>query len=310
MRVATLVIALLSAASMVLPPSTLAVRRGKTWHVWWSATSAPTHWLPSDTARLGAIQWRAGEGGVEWTELVFAGSGEAWRTRVVVARIDPRRIALRLYTAFTRDHTPAWTVERVRDDAIAVNAGQFLHSMPWGRVVLDGSEWLGAGFGPLSSTVAIDSSGTVRIAHSGASIAHVAYAFQSYPTLVRDGNVPTELQSPSAGVDLSHRDARAAIGVAADGRVIIALTRFDALGSTLGFTPFGLTTPEMAAVMGALGARDAVMLDGGISGQMAIRDAAGVVHSWRGARSVPLALVGRPRLAISISLNTSAAPRR
>jgi exopolysaccharide biosynthesis protein len=36
--------------------------------------------------------------------------------------------------------------------------------------------------------------------------------------------------------------------------------------------PFGLTTPEVAAVMGALGARRAVLLDGGISSQLLIRE--------------------------------------
>jgi hypothetical protein len=51
----------------------------------------------------------------------------------------------------------------------------------------------------------------------------------------------------------------------------------------------------MAAVMGVLGARDAVMLDGGISGQLLLRDANGTSHAWRGSRNVPLALVGTPR---------------
>src|SRR5581483_6067345 len=97
------------------------------------------------------------------------------------------------------------------------------------------------------------------------------------------------------GLDLEHRDARAAVGVAPDGQLIVALTRFDALGSTLGFIPFGLTTPEMTAVMGALGARDAVMLDGGISGQMLVGAAGPSRHAWRGVRAVPLALVGTPR---------------
>ena len=45
----------------------------------------------------------------------------------------------------------------------------------------------------------------------------------------------------------------------------------------------------------ALGARDAVMLDGGISGQLLLRDANGASHGWRGSRNVPLALVGAPR---------------
>jgi hypothetical protein len=51
----------------------------------------------------------------------------------------------------------------------------------------------------------------------------------------------------------------------------------------------------MAAVMGALGCRDAVLLDGGVSGQMLTRDTAGEVRRWRGLRRVPLGLVVTPR---------------
>jgi exopolysaccharide biosynthesis protein len=120
-------------------------------------------------------------------------------------------------------------------------------------------------------------------------------AFQSYPTLLTDdGTVPRQLRAPGAGVDLHHRDARLAIGQTRDGALLVALTRFDAGGSALDFLPFGFTTPEMAAVMGALGARDAVMLDGGISGQMRIGTGADVVQ-WNGLRDVPLALIAVPR---------------
>jgi hypothetical protein len=52
----------------------------------------------------------------------------------------------------------------------------------------------------------------------------------------------------------------------------------------------------MAAVMGALGARDAVMLDGGISAQLLLRERpGGHVHRWPGLRKVPLALLVRAR---------------
>jgi exopolysaccharide biosynthesis protein len=50
----------------------------------------------------------------------------------------------------------------------------------------------------------------------------------------------------------------------------------------------------MAAIMGGLGARNAVLLDGGISSQLLIRDSR-TVHRWRGLRSVPLGLVVLPR---------------
>ncbi|MFL5493798.1 MAG: hypothetical protein ACJ8DC_05355 [Gemmatimonadales bacterium] len=51
----------------------------------------------------------------------------------------------------------------------------------------------------------------------------------------------------------------------------------------------------MAAVMGALGCRQALLLDGGISGQLLVRDSAGTARLWPGIRSVPLGLVGRSR---------------
>ncbi len=98
------------------------------------------------------------------------------------------------------------------------------------------------------------------------------------------------------GVDLSHRDARLALGVQRDGRLLIAMTRFEGLGGILANLPVGLTTPEMAAVMGALGARTAVLLDGGISCQLLIRDP-GETHRWPGWRRVALGLVAVPRPA-------------
>jgi exopolysaccharide biosynthesis protein len=128
-------------------------------------------------------------------------------------------------------------------------------------------------------------------------------AFQSYPMLLTDGVVPEPLRTPSSGVDLTHRDTRLALGTLADGRVVVALTRFDALGPALGRIPFGLTTPEMAAVMGALGCRQALMLDGGISGQLMLRHGDGTVRSWPGTRSVPLGLTARPRQSRPLSPN-------
>ena len=132
--------------------------------------------------------------------------------------------------------------------------------------------------------------------------AGVRWAFQSYPTLLNAGSVPHQLREAGCGVDVAHRDARLALGLDGEGRLLIAMTRFDAIGSAFDRVPFGLTTPEMAAVMGALGAVDAVLLDGGISAQLLVRDAAGNAHRWPGVRNVPLALVAhqRPRAAPTV----------
>jgi len=96
-------------------------------------------------------------------------------------------------------------------------------------------------------------------------------------------------------VDLDHRDARLALGLDRGGRLLIAITRFEGLGGALSSLPFGLTTPEMAALMGALGCRRAMLLDGGISSQLRLRLPDGETRVWRGIRRVPLGLVVLPR---------------
>jgi len=52
---------------------------------------------------------------------------------------------------------------------------------------------------------------------------------------------------------------------------------------------------ETAALMGALGCRRAVLLDGGISGQLLVRGRGAEAQTWRGLRKVPLGLIAVPR---------------
>jgi hypothetical protein len=119
----------------------------------------------------------------------------------------------------------------------------------------------------------------------------VQEGFQSYPALLTgDGDVPPALLTPGSGVDLIHRDGRLAFGLLRDGRVLIALTRFEGLGGVLEVVPFGFTTPEMAAIMGALGSARAVLLDGGISGQLMLMDQ-GHRRQWAGLRPVAAGLL-------------------
>jgi exopolysaccharide biosynthesis protein len=213
-------------------------------------------------------------------------------------RIDPARHRFVLQLGQGRNFAPVWSVESAGDSAlVAVNAGQFGRMLPWGWLVIDGRDLAAPGSGPLGMAVVFDSSGAVRFvaADSIASArtrGHIASAFQSYPALLTgDGDIPTLLRSPSPNIDLSHRDSRVAIGELRDGRVLIAATRFNALGDAAAKVPFGLTIPEMAALMGALGCRRAVSLDGGISGQLAVRDVDGTWRKWTAWRRVPLGLL-------------------
>ena len=283
-----------------LPESRLRVRaaEGRHWIEWWSSDRAPVDWTSAQSVMsfAHALRWSAQQPGIELAEVTLGGAGEALRTGIVAVRLDTARVRLALAASFDHNGAPAWRASGAPASAVAaVNAGQFLDRSPWGWVMLDGRQFLPPGSGPLVTTIAVDSSGTVHFAHAGARPARARWAFQSYPTLLAGGRVPAALQSESGSLDVSHRDGRAAIGQLADGRIVIAMTRFHAMGERLGFIPFGLTTPEMAAVMGALGARDAVMLDGGISAQLLVADARGKRRVWPGIRPVPLGLVIHPR---------------
>jgi Phosphodiester glycosidase len=276
--------------------ATLAVREGGRWITWWRENAAPVRWDGrGPLARR--VAWRAGATGIEWGELQLRGASEAWRTRLVLVRMDPRQVALALDPAFSEDRR--WTVNDAgAEAAVAFAAGQFRETLPWGWVRTGGREILGPQYAPLAGAVVVDSNGTVRvIAPDSVAAEHrrgtAREAFQSYPMLLENGAVPAPLREAGRGVNIGHRDARLALCTLADGRVVVALTRFDALGEALGRIPFGLTSAEMAAVMGALGCRQALLLDGGISGQLRLREADGSVRSWPGTRSVPLGLVGR-----------------
>ena len=288
------------AQSSPLPSSALSYldSRGH-WREFWNAAAPPVSW--TKTPLGSAAAWQKGAAELQWAEISLRGSGEAWRTRLVVARANPSRVRMRLDTAFSHAREAAWTLAKVDPKAIlAINAGQFEATMPWGIVVLDGRRWLPAQSGPLAAVFGQDSSGTLRwmigaAATSSPSVAGLRWAFESYPVVVADDTVPAMLRSSGAPLDVAHRDARAGLCTTKDGTLLLAITRFDVAGASLSRIPFGLTVPEMAGVMGALGCRNAMLLDGGISARLRIRDSRGVAHDWEGLRSVPMGLVMFPR---------------
>jgi hypothetical protein len=282
-------------------PAALAVWEAGAWRTFWRPDRAPERWAAADSAILRSLDWKRLASGLEWTSLRLACGAPVWRARLIIARLDPREVRLSLEFDLSRaDLRPAWSIEKAPGDAVlAVNAGQFGTAMPWGWVVVDGRRLLSPAHGPLASAIAFDDSGRVLWAHGDTLVVPaVVAAFQSYPTLLAgDGVVPPALRTAAAGVNLTHRDARLALGETRDGRLLIVMTRFDAIGEVAEFIPLGPTTPEMAAIMGALGASDAVMLDGGISAQLLLRDPARKAPlEWRGMRKVPLGLIARSRV--------------
>jgi hypothetical protein len=264
----------------------------------WRASKAPTVWTDADARLAREVNWRAGQAGIEWAELPIAGRGEARALKLVMARIDPAVASLHLVWGGSGDR-PSWSVAQAGDAALAINAGMFVDRMPWGWVVTDGWERLAPGQGPLSSALIGLRDGRL-IWVDGDDVSawrgrDVAFAFQSYPTLLTaDGRVPVQLQEPGS-INLTHRDGRLALGLDRAGRVLVVMTRFDTAIPAVERLPLGLSVPEMAAVMGSLGARQAMLLDGGISAQLALRDASGAIKDWKGIRTVPLGLVAQSR---------------
>lgn len=292
---------LLAAALAAVAPGgpALAVRTADGWSTWWHADAAPARWSGEHPSVAGGVTWRAASPGIEWSELELSGSGEAYRVRVVLVRFDPRMLSFRLVLPPKRDvWAGRWSVEEAPEEAVlALNAGQFTAG-PWGWLVRDGVEQAPPGSGPLAPAVVLGDDGTMRLVPPDSLTvpqARAHLAFQSYPTLLEgDGDVPLALREAGRGVDLTHRDSRLAMGELRDGRMLIAMTRFDGLGGALDLLPFGFTAPEMVAIMGALGCRRAVLLDGGISSQLRLRDGA-ATRTWPGLRKVALGLVAVER---------------
>jgi hypothetical protein len=258
-------------------------------------SAAAPAWSPD----AGRLEWHRGAAGLDRAIFEVAGGGEGWRTRIVAVRIDPAQFHFRLRGRL-RGVEPAWSVDRAPEAAaLAFNAGQFNGITPWGWVVMEGEEIRPPGRGPLSVAISWDHEGRVRwlspeqIDRSRGAGA-IVQAFQSYPMLLdARGEVPRQIREPGLGVDIDHRDARLAIGALADGRLVVAITRFNGLGPISPALPLGLNLSEMAEVMRRLGCIRAVSLDGGVSAQLMTKEN-GLRRVWHGWRAVPLGLVAEP----------------
>lgn len=283
--------------------------QGKSESLWrtWSYTLcigllgvAPAYGQISFDQAPADLGWDTLQPGLAVAELTTRAGRVGFDVRVVVARIDPKRFRFELVQK-TRANgmTGAWNVGAAPPHAaLAFNAGQFKETGPWGWLLLRGEERRNPGIGPLSIGIAFDTSGALRwIPYQQLERARrdrsLVYAFQSYPVLIYDSVVPRRAHR---GIDRTHRDARLILAEDSRGQLLVVLTRYDALGDLTARVPIGLTLPESVTLMRALGARHAVMLDGGVSAQMVARNALGASRVWKGLRDVPLALIALPRV--------------
>ena len=115
----------------------LAVRVPGGWETWWQADAAPSAWRAALPAVTDRVVWKQASPGVEWGELSLSGDGEAFRVRVIVARLDPSLLRFELVKPVDgKVFAGRWSVDEAADDAVfAVNAGQFT-DQPWGWVLV------------------------------------------------------------------------------------------------------------------------------------------------------------------------------
>jgi exopolysaccharide biosynthesis protein len=247
------------------------------------------------------VHWHVVRPGVWKSEMAMAADGPLSVVRAIAIRIDPAR---QRFDLASRDDGTRWTIDDLAPHSVvAFNAGQFQGAWPWGWIVQDGAEEQEPGAGTLAMSFVVDSSGKVALLTPDElprMRGHVRLALQSYPALlVGEGKMPRELTAAGLGVDLDHRDSRLALGILEDSSVVVVITRLSALGGPGETFPYGPTVPEMAAYMRSIGCRRAMLLDGGLSSQLAFRDADGQVKRWKNWRAVPLGMVVTPKLVRS-----------
>lgn len=247
-----------------------------------------------------ALRWEGdARTGLRWSRWRVALGARGVAVTMVVAEIDPSRIALALEIAREGNALAPWSIDATPDSArVAFNAGQFTDAGPWGWVVHRGREWQAPASGAYAGAFVIDSVGRAAVLSAQAIPAERARgvwreALQSYPTVLANGRATAALCSTNR-IDSTHRDIRLAIGTRADGRVLVVLSRYAGAGAIGERMPIGPTTGEMAEALRQLGVRDALMLDGGLSAQLLVRDGARM-ERWDGLRRVPLALLGVQR---------------
>lgn len=256
--------------------------------------------LPPAVVLGAAALWQAVQPGIWLHEAPMSSQGALAPVEVIAVRLDPQLVEFSLDTSARGQARGAWTIDRLPPTGVlAVNAGQFAGDTPWGWLVLDGLETQPPGAGSTAMAFVVSQDGAVALLDPGeipAARRSARYAFQSYPALILGGGkVPWELQAPGRGVDLAHRDSRLALGVLPDHTVVVAITRFSGLGAAGATLPWGPTVVEMADFMRSLGCVRSVLLDGGISSQLALRAMDGSLRRWTNWRTVPLGLIVTPR---------------
>ncbi len=249
------------------------------------ATSLETRlaWDGSDAFLVPAIAWRELAPGFVLGELDLRRAPNPQVVSIVVARIDPRRWALRVLAGDGFPPMGVADLARAGGAPFAVNGPFFSTTGPLGLVVVDGQERHQA-LSVWTSHFLVDGPGeSVRIAFERPT-APVDQAFQGFPAIMKAGESYRYMRWGGRGFDVWSVDRRTAACVDREGWIDFVVTR------TL---TNGVAFHELTTLLGGLGCVDAMGFDGGTSTGLFL-DVGGVREEVPNLKPIPVALGAYP----------------
>ena len=222
-------------------------------------------WVSLTPQQASAQSWGAGRGflvvewetlvpGLQWAELPLKHAPNPIGFSAFLLRVDPAQHTLRLGSlkAFHRGSVEEIATENGMN--IAINAGYFSEEGPVGLLKMKGKA---QGTRNRWAAHLLLSPSDVRILNQKNVDTSSAYeAMQGFPAIMSGGRTYGYMRHGGRGFDVLKVERRSAICVGEDGWMFWLAT--DTVAS-------GLSLNELASLLGGLGCRDAMGLDGGTS---------------------------------------------
>lgn len=235
-----------------------------TWNPFDGAAIRRLTWTRDDAFLADAVKWEQIDYGIEFGEVYLRRASNPLPIKLIVLLINPSdyefKMLLDEHNINTRKTAKQWA--DVSGALIAVNGGFFTDNGPLGLVIHNGEILNESAQGYPGHFILTRLLRRPHIVVSSAFIPlGVLEGFQSFPAIMSDGKIYWHLHQPTYHLNISAIDRRSAIAITHDGRVMIAVTDPPVMG---------LSYAELSLVLAALGARDALGLDGGGSTQLLI----------------------------------------
>jgi hypothetical protein len=214
--------------------------------------------LAANVAR--EVRWRGGDNVLRWGEWRVVVGAARLPVRVLVAAVQAGEVSLQLASTTSPAQSAAVTQTVARDADWTIDEA------------------------PTSARLAAGASFATTPATSVPSFAQLMDRLPITAQLVSDrGAVDAHICGQREKRESPTRDRRLAIGTRADGSLLIVLAHFDGVGDASTTAPLGVSLPELASIMRALGAERAALLATGPSAQLMVRESTdGVARRWAG----------------------------